>query len=572
MNFFDKFFLKLFLYTSPLLQKLEIDIDQLKAILVAKLTMDNRRPAAFQQMRQSKEKKEINSATLKTMFVSLIMGLFFLMGFAIGDDMITKLTIFFSMFIFMLAATLITDFTSVLIDTRDNLIILPKPVSDATFVTSRLMHIAIHINKLLLPLALPALIALIVLYGPATIVPFILMTFFATLLSIFLVNAVYLLILQLVKPSKFQSVISYFQIIFAVFIYGGYQLVPRMMERAGIEHLKMSEIHHIGFLPPYWFADACNSLSTFTFNQGNIINLFMALGLPIMSIYVVVKYFAPAFNRNLSMISSTSEETKVKTASTQSAANFKMNWLEKLATKITSDRTEYMGFLFTWKMMGRSRDFKMKVYPAFGYMVVFFALMIFQSEKLSLNDFSDMTSRGKTLFISIVYFSSFILISAVGQLRYSEKYKAAWLFSITPVDIPGRLISGALKSVIVCFYIPVIMGITLLGLFLIGPAIIPNLVLGCFNVIAVSTLMTYVNLRQLPFTVSMQDAPKGQTMIRNLFATLLPVIAGVCHYFIFDYLWAIGLLAILAIIASWMIMDSIKNLGWAKIVNFDVKG
>ena len=91
MNFFDKFFLKLFLYTSPLLQKLEIDIDQLKAILVAKLTMDNRRPAAFQQMRQSKEKKEINSATLKTMFVSLIMGLFFLMGFAIGDDMITKL-------------------------------------------------------------------------------------------------------------------------------------------------------------------------------------------------------------------------------------------------------------------------------------------------------------------------------------------------------------------------------------------------------------------------------------------------------------------------------------------------
>jgi len=153
-------------------------------------------------MRQSKEKKEINSATLKTMFVSLIMGLFFLMGFAIGDDMTTKLTIFFSMFIFMLAATLITDFTSVLIDTRDNLIILPKPVSDATFVTSRLMHIAIHINKLLLPLALPALIALIVLYGPATIVPFILMTFFATLLSIFLVNAVYLLILQLVKPSK----------------------------------------------------------------------------------------------------------------------------------------------------------------------------------------------------------------------------------------------------------------------------------------------------------------------------------------------------------------------------------
>ena len=573
MNFFDKFFLRLFLLASPLLQKMNVSIDQLKAILVAKLTMDNRRPAAFQQMKQSKEKKEINSATLKTMFLSFVMGLFFLMSFAIGDDMTTKLTIFFSMFIFMLAATLITAFTSVLIDTRDNLIILPKPVSDATFVTARLMHIAIHINKLLLPLALPALVALIVLYGVAPIVPFILMTFFATLLSIFLVNAVYLLILKLVKPSKFQTVISYFQIIFAVSIYGGYQIVPRMMENAGIDHLKMSEIHNIGFLPPFWFADTCNSLSTFTFGQSNIISLFAAFGLPLLSIYVVVKYFAPAFNRNLSMISSTAEETRVKPVIARGSDGFKMSRLEKLASKITSSKTEYMGFLFTWKMMGRSKDFKMKVYPAFGYMIVLFALMFFQTKnRFSLSDFSEMSYKGKSIFIFIMYFSSFILITAVGQLRYSEKFKAAWLFSITPVDIPGKLISGAFKSVIVCFYVPVLLVISILGLILIGPVIIPNLVLGSFNVIAVTTLMTYINLRQLPFTVSPQNASKGQTMMRNMIATLIPVIVGICHWFIFDFLWAVVLLAVLAVIATWMIMDSIKNLSWAKIENFDMKG
>jgi len=123
MNFFDRFFLKIFLFAAPVLQKMNVNIDHLKAILVAKLTMDNRRPAAFQQMRASKEKKELNQATLKTMLVSLIMGLFFLFSFAIGNDITTQLTFFFSMFIFLLAATLITDFTSVLIDTRDNLII-----------------------------------------------------------------------------------------------------------------------------------------------------------------------------------------------------------------------------------------------------------------------------------------------------------------------------------------------------------------------------------------------------------------------------------------------------------------
>jgi len=264
MNFFDRFFLKIFLFAAPVLQKMNVNIDHLKAILVAKLTMDNRRPAAFQQMRASKEKKELNQATLKTMLVSLIMGLFFLFSFAIGNDITTQLTFFFSMFIFLLAATLITDFTSVLIDTRDNLIILPKPVNDATFVTARLIHIAIHINKLLLPMALPSLIALIILAGPATIVPFLLMILFATMLSIFLVNAVYILILKITKPSNFQSVISYFQIVFATAIYAGYQLLPRIMANMGIENLRVSDIHRIIYYLLYGFADARNSITNFT--------------------------------------------------------------------------------------------------------------------------------------------------------------------------------------------------------------------------------------------------------------------------------------------------------------------
>ena len=152
-------------------------MDHLRAILVAKLTMDNRRPAAFQQMQRSKEKKEINSATLKTMFISLFMGMFFLLSFEIVNDLTSGLTVFFSMFIFMLAATLITDFTSVLIDTRDNLIILPKPINDATFVTARLVHIAIHINKLVIPLAAPSLIFLFIKIGLVIVIPFMLMVF-----------------------------------------------------------------------------------------------------------------------------------------------------------------------------------------------------------------------------------------------------------------------------------------------------------------------------------------------------------------------------------------------------------
>jgi len=61
--------------------------------------------------------------------------------------------------------TLIADFTAVLIDVRDNFIIIPKPINDKTFVLSRLLHIFIHLCKSVIPMCLPALIMLAVQNG-----------------------------------------------------------------------------------------------------------------------------------------------------------------------------------------------------------------------------------------------------------------------------------------------------------------------------------------------------------------------------------------------------------------------
>jgi len=569
MNFIDKFLLKLFLLAAPLLQKIHVDLNHLKAILIAKLTMDNRRPAAFQQMQRSKEKKEINSATLGTMLISFIMGLFFLFSLMIGDDLTTKLTVFFSMFIFMLAATLITDFTSVLIDTRDNLIILPKPINDATFVTARLLHIAIHINKLILPLAFPSLIALIFIGGIATIIPFLFMLLFASLLSIFLINAVYIIILKIVKPSKFQSVISYFQIAFAIFIYGGYQLLPRMMEKAGMENMNISLIKNIHFYPPFWFADTCVSLSTWTFSFGSMLSILLSIGIPALSIYMVIKYFAPSFNRQLSMITSRVAEISKSDTNNADVSAAKAPWVNKIARWLTKEHHELMGFLFTWKMMSRSRDFKMKVYPAFGYVLVMIVIMVFRSKSFSISDVSDLTSEGKTFFILCIYICSLLPISAINQIAYSDKFKASWIFAMSPIEIPGRVISGAIKSVFLKFYIPLVLIFAIPGIFLAGPVIIPNLILGCFNILFTSSMIAYINLRNIPFTTPIENASKGKTFSQGMLSLVIPAALGACHWFLFDFIWAVILLAILSVIATWMVFDSIRNLTWAKVKGFD---
>ena len=219
MNIVNRFFLKLVLLPKKLYAGAGVNTVQLQSILSVKLMMDDRRPNTFQQTQQRKKEKQVSTATLGTMLVSAILGLMFLLVFGIGQNVVTQLTLYFSMFIFMLASTLIADFTSVLIDIRDNFIIMPKPVNDRTVVVARLLHIFIHICKLILPMTLPAFIYIIVKFGSAASLPFVLMVLLATMFTIFLINMVYIIILRITTPEKFKSIISYIQIAFAIIIY-----------------------------------------------------------------------------------------------------------------------------------------------------------------------------------------------------------------------------------------------------------------------------------------------------------------------------------------------------------------
>jgi hypothetical protein len=173
--------------------------------------MDDRRPNSIHQTRQKKQVKPISFATLGLMLFSVILGSIFLVSFAVGNDDITKLTIYFSFYIFVLASTLISDFTSVLIDVRDNMIILPKPINDKTFVLARLLHIIIHVSKIVIPMSLPGMILVGVVHGAGGLFPFIFLILSATLFTIFLINAMYILILRVTTPQKFKSIISYFR-------------------------------------------------------------------------------------------------------------------------------------------------------------------------------------------------------------------------------------------------------------------------------------------------------------------------------------------------------------------------
>jgi ABC-2 type transport system permease protein len=563
MNIVNNILLRIVLLPGVLYERLGVNTAQLKTIVSTKLLIDDRRPNTFQQASNRNKQKETTRATIGTMFISMILGCTFLFAFAISNNRTTQLTFFFSMFIFMLASTLISDFTSVLIDVRDNFIILPRPVNDKTVVVARLLHIFIHICKIVLPMVLPGVVTMFINYGFAAGIIMFILSLFVVLFTLFLINAVYIIILRITTPQKFQSIISYFQIVFAILIYSSYQIMPRLIRTTGTLNLDFADYPLMKIAPPYWFAVAWNTLYTLSGDAVSIVLTICSFLIPVLCIIAVVKYFAPSFNKKLTLIAgSDAGSTNISSAVVMEHKTTYSQWLSNLFAKGDAERT---GFLFTWKMTARSKDFKIKVYPSVGYLVVYVVIMFFNAHNFTLQSVQEGSTQSRSIIVIALYMTSLLVLMALNQMIYSDKFKAAWMFYTAPVAAPGAVISGAVKSVILKFYMPVIVVIACIGFALIGVGFLPNLLLAVLNVIFVSALNAYLSFKALPFSRPQNIKVQSGSFIKNLFRMIILIVLGIIHYALYTITPVIIILAVLAAIAAWYVMDSIKKTSWSQL-------
>ncbi|RYE21611.1 MAG: hypothetical protein EOP42_25620, partial [Sphingobacteriaceae bacterium] len=151
----NKLILRFVLLFNPLYSRFNVNTDQLEIILSTKLLMDERRPSLFNSRKNVKESKD--TPAWLTMLITGLLGVGLACLIPLSDSPLVGHTIYFAAFMVFLAITLISDFTNVLIDVRDNYIILPKPVSDVTLTLTRILHITIYLMKMVIALSLAGL-------------------------------------------------------------------------------------------------------------------------------------------------------------------------------------------------------------------------------------------------------------------------------------------------------------------------------------------------------------------------------------------------------------------------------
>ncbi len=543
---------------SALWRSMGADIEQLRAILKVRLLMDDRRPAGIgRQQRKGRKRYSIVSV-----IIYCLMGCGYMFLLVAVKDRVLSLTLYFSAFLTIITLMLIADFSSVLFDSRDKYILFPRPVNDRTLVLSRMLHIFIYLFRIVLPMSLPGWIALGFLDGWKSCLLFPLVVLLMIGFALFFVNGVYLLVLKVAKPEKFKDVINYFQIaIMALFFTCYYVLLP-MIRRQQMQNLNIVDYPWVRYVPSYWLALCWSWIGYPVALTGTAPFSALAVLCPLAFMYALVRWLSPAFSRNMSGIDAVDvAENKKPGVKREAPGKFYL----KLAYAFNRSDDERAGFMITWLQSSRSRAFRMKVYPTFAFIPVYFFYILTQNHTSLTHAFLHLRDHPK--HIILLYMSSFVMINAINYIAISDQYKAAWVYYATPVEAPGKIMMGAFKAIWVKYFLPFFILISAFVLYIWGIAAIPDIILALVNVTLFVSCIARISQRHLPFSMMEQMKDRGSRVAKSVMVMLIPFTLGGMHYLTVDMLWLKFIFLVLSAILLWLVAGSYSNTSWENMIS-----
>ncbi len=552
----DKVLLKIIVYLcGGALRKQGIDMESLEAIVETKLTMDKRR--VYMQWKQRQQKENRNHMTA----VLLTYGLF---GIFIGVLIISVPSFMISMiiahsyFIFMMAMTLVTDFSTVLLDTTDNQVVLPRPVSSKTLFMARLVHILIYLLQFTIALAAVPVAATFYKYGILTGAGMCFTALLSVLLAVFLTYLLYLLILRFSNEEKVKEVITYFQIVMTVIFTVGIQVLPRLISQLNFRY---SPHWYFYLLPPVWMATALEMLYTLKADGLHLAMTGLAVLPPLFLFWVLNRFLAPSFTRKLSVLNTDGAQTKTAVAG---EVKKEQSVSRRLSAVFCRSAVEKGAFETTWKITGRDKAFRMQFYPSLGYIPVFIFIFVFKNGQHAATAWATLGSTSNYLWF--IYIPVFTIATSIMLVSFNENYAASWIYHSTPLERPGELIAGALKALFAKYYIPVYLLLMAFSMYIWGPGICGDFLFGIFNNILCYLLLARLSDHYLPF--SRQPNTRMQTgrfMQAILQMILIGILVGL-HYLLLKYChWAMYALLPLTITGCFLLLRQMQRLPWKKI-------
>ncbi|NLV35206.1 MAG: ABC transporter permease [Clostridiaceae bacterium] len=546
--------LKLLDKFSRVFQRSGVDYRTLRLILQLKLTIDSRRvPTAFANNNKGNQDK---NNFKRSLFLYTFMGLFSGIIIVTPLPIFIKLNLTTGIIIFLLMSTMISDFSTVLLDIKEKNILLPKPVDGKTLNTAKVIHIIYYLFYITLALAGPSLIIGSLMYGVAFFVTFLLELILICGFVVFFTSILYTFILAIFDGEKLKDIINYFQIVLSVAILIFYQLIGRVFNLSELVVVNTPAWWHY-LMPTAWFA-APFSLILEQDTSAYIIGLSIAaLAIPIVSLILYIKLVVPHFENNLQKLNNSAGKGQTD--------SFRKRLHSKTANLLCSSKQERLFYQFTQNIAGNERKLKLKLYPSLAFAAVMpfiFMLGAFNNGQTIAQTIQNI-SDGPYHFG--LYFTVIMLGSTVQLLSTSENYRGAWIYRTLPLDSPVPIFKGALKSFIMKFIIPLYLFTSIMVILIAGSRVIPDIILIFANMMIVLLFIFKTSKRELPFYKDFQftqDGSQAGRVFLSFFVT--GALAGI--HFLLSML-SFGLVANIAAstIISVLLWRSSFKLTWDKV-------
>ncbi|AKA68358.1 hypothetical protein [Clostridium scatologenes] len=529
-------------------EKIGVDYCIMRKILQVKFIMDGRRvPTAIGNSSKKKSKDENNF--IKSLWVYGLIGIIIIPLVCFGKNFMFQMSFVFGILMFMIMTSLISDFSSVLLDIRDKNIIGSKPVNSKTLSMAKTIHVLIYMFFITIFISGLALITSLITNG---ILFFIIFLFEIILMDLFIVvitALLYLFILKFFDGEKLKDMINYIQIILSITIAVGYQLIGRLFNFVNLNVIFTPKWWQY-FIVPMWFGAPFEMLLHRNYNIYFIIFSVLVIVVPMISIIVYIKLI-PVFERNLQKLNDNSKKAKGENK----------KFLNILSKIVCTNKQERIFFRFASDMMKNEREFKLKVYPSLGFSLIF--PFIFMLNDLKYKGWSGIASS--KMYLNI-YFCAILLPTAVMMIKYSGKYKGAWIYKIIPNKDVSSIFKGTLKAFIVRLLLPVYSIEAVIFMAIFGVKIFPDLILVFLNIMLFTVMCFKVTKKALPFSEEFGVSQGSEGLIVIPLMIILGVLALI-HYNYTSVHYGVYVFSVIMLVVNIVLWKKAFNIDLEKISN-----
>ena len=342
-----------------------------------------------------------------------------------------------------------------------------------------------------------------------------------------------------------------------IFMMLAYQILPRILGIDDLEKMTTDLTWWFVFIPPMWFAGATQFFIDFNFERIYLLATFLAIAIPVASWWAIGKYLSPYFASKINDMGTSS-------IIDQPIAR-KKSWLDfSFGDLITKPGLERAAYSFTKLGFERDRKLKLRIYPSLGTFFVLIIVIFLQSKsKEDATWISYIINLKETqTHLVAIYACIFVLVIVSYEINFSDDFKAAWIFQSTPIEKPGYIFVGVLKSMMVKFFLPLYGFAAFIILLIWQERAIVDIVFGFTACWLVTLLMGTIGDRHLPLSLQPNVRNQAGSFARTIISLMFIGVLSAGHYFLTKFDLVLWLASPFVLLASYLLMQRYKKLSW----------